>query len=173
VRRSCLFWSFGKKNGLKVPITLYDGKILDGRNRYKACLEVGGEPRYETYTGDDPLSEILSLNLHRRHSNESQRSMVAANIANLEWGHNARYAEGSIEPSAHTIDETAEMLNVSRSSVKRAKKVKNLGTPELIHAVESGNLNVSAAEVLITLPKAEQKAVVEQGKEAVSQKGGE
>ena len=35
-------------NGLLVPIMLYQDKILDGRNRDRACVEAGVEPRYET-----------------------------------------------------------------------------------------------------------------------------
>jgi hypothetical protein len=31
-------------NGLHEPITLYQGKILDGRNRHRACLKAKVEP---------------------------------------------------------------------------------------------------------------------------------
>ena len=43
--------------------------------------------RYATTNGrDDDLAFMLSANLHRRHLNESQWAMVAANIANLKRG---------------------------------------------------------------------------------------
>ena len=45
-----------KANGLNEPIVLYEEMILDGRNRYRACLAAGVEPEFDEYIeGDDPL----------------------------------------------------------------------------------------------------------------------
>ena len=46
-----------REHGLQNPICLdRDGRILDGRNRYRACELAGVKPRFETYKGDDPLA---------------------------------------------------------------------------------------------------------------------
>jgi len=66
-----------KENGLINPIYIYEGQILDGRNRYNACLKLGIEPRYVKYTGDDPVGFVISKNLHRRHLNAYQRAKIA------------------------------------------------------------------------------------------------
>jgi len=67
-----------ESNGLRVPILLYEGKILDGRNRYQACESSGVKPEYTEFEGDDPLSHVLDLNLHRRHLTSGQKAIVVA-----------------------------------------------------------------------------------------------
>jgi len=74
------------RNGLYAPIVLYEGRILDGRNRYRICQETGIAPRVFNYLGDDPVSVVASMNLHRRHLNPSQRAMIAARLADSKPG---------------------------------------------------------------------------------------
>ena len=62
------------ENGQREPITLFEGKILDGRNRYVACLDAGVEPLLTEYNGRHPVDYVISLNLKRRHLDESQRA---------------------------------------------------------------------------------------------------
>ena len=161
-------------NGLQEPIILYEGKILDGRNRYNACLQANVEPSFVQYQGAEPLSFVVSLNLRRRHLSESQRAMVAQSVANLNDGQR-RAKGGSIAPAFSQVSqpEAAEMLNVSRESVKRAAKVAKSGDESLIEAVEQGQVSVSAASDLTELPKEEQKTIVLQGEEEVLKKAKE
>ena len=74
-----------QQNGLREPVLLHpDGSIIDGRNRYRACREAGIEPTFRTWDGQGSLiALVLSLNLHRRQLNESQRAMVGARVAPL------------------------------------------------------------------------------------------
>ncbi len=64
------------EHGLLQPIILHEGKILDGRNRYRACQHTGVEPRFEQWSGESPTAYVLSLNLHRRHLTEDQKAAV-------------------------------------------------------------------------------------------------
>jgi hypothetical protein len=67
-----------KRNGLLHPITLDDeGRIVDGRNRYKACGLAGVEPQFETLNGDDPRARIFGENVKRRHMGQGARAMAA------------------------------------------------------------------------------------------------
>jgi N6-adenosine-specific RNA methylase IME4 len=59
--------------------------IIDGRNRYKACLKLGVEPKYEWWDGDDPYSYVASMNLHRRHLETGQKAAIGALIAEEKY----------------------------------------------------------------------------------------
>jgi hypothetical protein len=128
-----------KKNGLAEPITVYEGKILDGRNRATACTMLGVSPKTVEYTGDDPVAFVLSKNLHRRHLTESQRALVASKLATLpahrptvenkcanlrtysqDAGNKGITAQSGAVPQA----EAAKMLNVSKRQVQNATKLR-------------------------------------------------
>jgi ParB-like chromosome segregation protein Spo0J len=131
-----------KAKGLREPITLYDGKVLDGRNRYRACelaeVELWSD-QFIQYEGDDALGFVISKNLRRRHLNESQRAMVAAKIANMTVGgdHSANLQKGHISQS-----KAAELMNVSTRSVATAKTIED---PDIQDAVLTGKKSVHAA----------------------------
>lgn len=145
-----------RENGLLEPITLYEGKILDGRNRYTACVNAMIEPVFEEYDGNDPLAFVISRNLSRRHLDESQRAMVAAKLANLKEGRPSETAQ----IYAVSQSDAADRLNVSRSSVQTAKAVIEKGEPELIEAVERGDIPVSVAAKVASLPEEIQHEII-------------
>lgn len=138
-----------RKNGVLEPIVFLDGAVLDGRNRYMAARELGVEyPRVE-YEGDDPLGFVIAKNLARRHLSESQRAMVATKLAKLPKGVRA---DTAIAVSGATQEHAAATLSVSVDAVQRARKVVEQGAPELVAAVETGDVSVSAAADLASLP---------------------
>jgi ParB-like chromosome segregation protein Spo0J len=149
-----------RTHGLREPIVLFEGAILDGRNRYRACQKAGVVPHFEHWTprhpDDTPLAFVLSRNLDRRHLNESQRAMIAARLANLPDGLRKDHAQGaSIEAPTSQV-EAARRLNVGRPSVQRAATLLRKGVPELIAIVDRGCLSVSRASALVGLSAAEQ-----------------
>ena len=147
-----------RERGQEIPIVVTeDEEILDGRNRWRACEEIGVLPDKEIYSGDDPLSYVISLNLHRRHLNESQRDMVGAKLANMGEGRPSNTTPiGAVSQSA-----AAAMLNVSKRGIQRAIKVINEAETEVIEAVEQGRLAVSQAAQIANKPEEQQRAIVE------------
>jgi N6-adenosine-specific RNA methylase IME4/ParB-like chromosome segregation protein Spo0J len=149
-----------REHGLHEPIVMFEDRVLDGRNRLRACEAAGVEPTFTVYQGDDPISYVVSLNLRRRHLNESQRAMVAAKLATLKLGGN-QHSEGL------PIGRSSELLNVGERSVARAREVQEHGTSELVHAVERGAVSVSAAADVATLPAQEQQEIVARGEHEI------
>jgi len=150
-----------KENGLIELIILHEGKILDGRNRYNACNDAGVEPNFVEYEGEDALSYVISLNLNRRHLNESQRAMIGARLANMR-------GRRKVDQLDHFSNkDVSEKLNVGLASVKRAKQVQKEGIEDLQKSVETGKVSVSAASDIATLDKAEQEVVVAKGEDEI------
>ena len=107
-----------KKEGLNHPVILLDDEILDGRNRYRACVKVGIEPKYEKFEGDDPLAFVLSENLHRRHLTASQRAALAAEVANMTWGGDRKSDQGTKSSLDIYNKEASELFQVSTTAIK-------------------------------------------------------
>lgn len=175
-----------REHGLREKIVLLGKTILDGRNRYRAGLEAGLLPdsldtltvphmKYFQYfappSGESEPSQhellafVLSKNLHRRQLNESQRGMVAANLANLKAGDNQHGAANLPDQKPAVSQATAaKMLNVSERTVRDSVAVKQEATPELRSAVEQGHIAVSVAAKASILPADQQRHIAERAR---------
>jgi len=150
-------------NGLREGIVIYDDQILDGRHRYRACLEAGIEPTFRQYKGDNPVGFVLSMNLHRRHLTSSERAMIAAQLATLKH----RGDRGKAQNCALTHAQAAERLCVSERLVDKGSallkaEASGRAVPELVEQVRSGKIPLSKAERFVHLPPEQQREVVAQ-----------
>jgi ParB-like chromosome segregation protein Spo0J len=156
-----------KANGLRMPIVLaqHDNQwcVLDGRNRLRACEELGRIARQEYFEGDlgAAIRYSISLNVARRHLNDSQRAYAATLLAGLSQGRPSKTRTSAGIP---TQAEAAALLNVSERSVQNAKVVHDRGTPELGAAVQSGEVAVTRAAEIARLEKDQQLDALEQAK---------
>ena len=124
--------------GQQEPIGVKDGQIFDGRNRLRACRELGIEPRFIELGDDvDPLQYVLAKNLARRHLDASQRAVIAYKLS--AWSkrggdrRSEAYREGvdhsAILPDGFTQEQSAKLLAVSPRSVRQAGKVISEDSP--------------------------------------------
>jgi ParB-like chromosome segregation protein Spo0J len=134
-------------HGQREPITRYQQEILDGRNRDKACQELGIKPMYTDFEGNDEeaLALAISMNVVRRHLSQSQLAMVAADLSGLQPGQHGDQGQ------ALPIGRAAAKLNVGERTVARARKVKE-NSPELAAKVRAGEVTVSAAVAQLEAP---------------------
>ena len=141
-----------KENGQLQPIVLYEGKVLDGVTRLSILCELKYPVDSTTYFDDDPLGHVLSLNVHRRHMNESQRALVGARLCTQEKGRPQRKPGNSNDNAqicAFTQDEAAQLLVVSRRLVQLAKKILDSGRDDLVAAIDAREMTVSEAVLLL------------------------
>jgi ParB-like nuclease domain len=118
-----------KANGLVEPIVVFEDKILDGRNRYRACLAAGVEPAFCPFMGDDPFAYVISLNLRRRHlTAEQKREIVAALLkANPERSNNATAKIAKVDDKTvgavrAELERRSEIPNVSTRTDSKGRK---------------------------------------------------
>ena len=146
-----------KAHGVYEPSTLYNNQVVDGKHRELACWELGIVCPRVAYQGKESalLDFVLSKNLHRRHLDASQRSMVAAKIATMRQG-----TRTDLQPKPNlaevSIADAAKRMQVSTGSVKTAKSVIAKGVPEIAKAVVDGKLKVSTAAKIVEHPPAVQ-----------------
>ena len=129
-----------KANGQLATIVLYEGKILDGRNRWRACEDVGITPRTTEFDGDyeAAIRMVISLNLRRRHMGAQELALAAADVANLA-AHRPRKETSSIAEVKPAVSRSnaCEMMGVSPAAFDRAAVVRDHAVPEVREAVRS------------------------------------
>jgi len=133
-------------HGLRQSVVTYEGQVLDGWHRYRACLECGARPVFVEYDGDDPVAYVLSLNLSRRHLSGSQRA--AAVVSCSEWRPNG---DRSSAPGTELrAVELAERADVGTRTIEHAKTAHRAGLGD---AVRDGQLTARQAAELAKPPK--------------------
>lgn len=133
-----------REHGQREDIVVWQGQLIDGRHRLRACRELGIEPQVaELMDETDPWQYVVSHNLHRRHLTTAQRAMVADKLASRKQGE--KKPDSGIPLSQPTQAEAAKLVNVSVDSVKQARKIRKTAKPETVAAVERGEITLNAA----------------------------
>ena len=145
-----------RKNGQLIPVWLYDGKILDGRNRWAACKIAGVEPKTKEYTGDEPTAFAVSLNDRRRHMGKGSLAAVAAELEQ-HFAADAKRRQAR-KPKADFVvakmpqqtpskarEEAAKSVGVGDRYVQDAKKVKT-EAPEVFERLKAGKITMQDAK---------------------------
>jgi hypothetical protein len=142
-------------HGLHQKIMLYEGQILDGRNRYAACQKVGFsiESSISQYEGSDPIGYVISVNLRRRHLDTGQRAMIAAKLATATVGgdHSTKSLNGS------PVALVAKQMNVGTTSVTVARAILK-AAPEVAADVTAGRINLNEGAKQAGVAKKEKPA---------------
>jgi len=146
-----------QQNGLIQPIYLYQNKIIDGRNRYKACLAVGVDPVFSNYEGAESglLNFVISLNLQRRHLSTGQKACLAVEVLpelerqakeRLRVKISAIRKGEEVEKSEKSRNIAAQLFGVSGGSISLAKQIRE-SSIELFNSVKNNELTLQKAKL--------------------------
>jgi hypothetical protein len=137
-----------KANGQLHPIIMWNGVIVDGRNRYAACKQAGIAPKTKSmqFESDaDAIRYIISTNIHRRHLDPRRIPAIAADLATMMRG---RPSEDNPQKCGNTTAEVAERLGTSERQVELAKEVK-AKAPDLFQKMKTGEMRTGTAHRLM------------------------
>lgn len=134
-----------ESNGLRQPITLLDGMVLDGGNRYRACIEAGVEPVFTEFVGGSPVAFVLSANLHRRHLSPGQQAAIVASAQDWSMAQPASRPEkaGNVA-GLSTVADRAAQSGASERTQRMADKVAK-ADPTLARQVAHGEVSLPQA----------------------------
>jgi len=156
-----------RRHGVKVPVLVHAGQILDGRHRYRACQQLGITCPTINWNGRDPWLEAQSRNLVRRHLSKEQvyaiRKLAGDQFPELSAPIEAakarakqRKAQAAGQPRgrkalfrsqdslSESADEIGKYLGVSGTTVKRVDRLAR-ESPQLLAKVAAGELSVKKA----------------------------
>ena len=162
-----------KARGLLHDIVLYDGRILDGRNRYLACGIAGVKPSFANWHGTgSPVEWVISENLIRRHLTSSQRAVIALDVLPLlekEAKERQRLSPGRGKKVSKKLDTFSEngaaskiaaRITKTNSAYVQAVKAVERQAPDLLDAIREGSLKVPDAATLAKLSKPKRAKVL-------------
>ena len=150
------------------PILLFEGKILDGRHRYKAAIANNITPIFKQYEGDDPFDYVKKTDFARRHYvSQEQKALIFTDLITgsrkwqetkqkirkeqkaKEWATKSGKVNKN-EPAQPVQvhddkerQERAKVIGVNRGAIQRADLINK--NPELAAQVKSGTMPASKA----------------------------
>jgi len=151
-----------KAGSLRVPITLYEGQVLDGWHRARACRALGIAPTTVEFTGtiEEAAAFVVSLNARRRHLDTGQLALFTVEYllphleaearprqrAGKKMGTTDLCATGRTGPQRRrrASADAAKLMGGSSRSVERAKYLKTHGTAAEVAAVRSRTRKLGA-----------------------------
>jgi len=148
-----------REHGIRTPVVLWRGQIVDGRHRGRACEELAVACPSRTIDCEERELPALvwSLNAQRRQDTPGQRAMAAARMATFKNGRPPKTSPPGEVPyplDTNTRAEVAALAGVGTTTIDRAVRVLRSGDEEVIAKVESAEITINAADAIVRERKA-------------------
>jgi hypothetical protein len=123
------------EHDLRRPVVRHQGEVLEGRNRYRACLASGREPRFADCDGTNAEARdlLISENL-RQHLNYTQRLNMAVRMVTSTYGGDRgtnQHGDWQVVKKQLALPEVthakaADWCNVSKTAVDQSRSSRTL-----------------------------------------------
>jgi hypothetical protein len=158
-----------KENGLREPLWTHEGKVIDGRNRLKACQIAGVVPEFREWEGKGrSLTKfVISLNYYRRHLTVGQKAIIGIDVKKrLETEYASQKAAkcsdagkkggrgnkkggqtslSTLSRPRRASEDAAKSLGISHASISAAEKIAE-ASPETAKEVSEGKKTIAQAK---------------------------
>ena len=182
--------------GCRDALVLWNDILVDGHNRYGICRKHGlpfntvQNTRFQSM--DDVHLWMIEQHLGRRSVSDYQRGVLALRKrailgarqkAQRDAGSNSEMATSASAPDddadarppwddmpvAVSRAELAREAKLSSNQVSMIERIHAQATPEVVEALKSGAISISAAAAVASLPEDEQRSAAQAGKAELRQ----
>jgi len=173
--------------GCRDALVLWGEILVDGHNRYSICSKHGLPFQTVQNTRFQSMEDVhlwmIDQHLGRRSVSDFQRGVLALRKKEIlekrpkplptPVADAAAAAVDALAPSAAppepeprlaSREAIAKVARISSATVAQIEKIQKAAAPELVEAVKTGTVSISAAATLAALPQEEQQAAVAGGK---------
>lgn len=176
--------------GCRDALVLWGEILVDGHNRYSICSKHGLPFQTVQNTRFQSMEDVhlwmIDQHLGRRSVSDFQRGVLALRKKEIlekrpkplpmpaaDAAAAAAAAVDALAPSAAppepeprlaSREAIAKAARISSATVAQIEKIQKAAAPELVEAVKTGTVSISAAATLAALPQEEQQAAVAGGK---------
>ncbi|MDN3546186.1 MAG: plasmid replication/partition related protein [Roseateles asaccharophilus] len=174
--------------GCRDALVLWGEILVDGHNRYSICSKHGLPFQTVQNTRFQSMEDVhlwmIDQHLGRRSVSDFQRGVLALRKKEIlekrpkplptpAADAAAAAAVDALAPSAAppepeprlaSREAIAKVARISSATVAQIEKIQKAAAPELVEAVKTGTVSISAAATLAALPQEEQQAAVAGGK---------
>ncbi|MGC3984742.1 MAG: plasmid replication/partition related protein [Pseudorhodoferax sp.] len=175
--------------GCRDALVLWGDVLVDGHNRYGICQKHGlpfqtvQNTRFQTM--EDVHLWMIDQHLGRRSVSDFQRGVLALRKREIVAGRRERAKAAPAEsagsapqeaaappPRSESLDSREALARAARlksNQVVMIEKIQQSAAPEVVAAVKSGDITLSAAAAVASLPVEEQTAAAAAGKDELKQ----
>lgn len=140
-----------KENEQINDIILFEGKVLDGWERYMSCLQQGITPKYREYKGPNPAAIAFGANALRRKLSSVQKALLGAKYFIHAQQNNIKTTQKDVakmvSASLTRLNELVQLIRASDGNSEAARALAELNTNPEVTAAALQSMLVSCGIV--------------------------